>query len=399
MGVETAVMGAGALLGGLGGAQSRGGGTTTQNQTQNQSSTTTLPTWQQPFVDYGLTNAQTATQNALANPVYGGNRVAGLTPAQLAAIQGAGASSGQMFGAANNMMDLGQGLMGTGSQFGTNAANLYGQYAGADPTQTILQNAARYAENPYTQGIVDAASRDVTRNLYESQLPTLNRAATGTGNINSTRAGVESAIATRGASDRLADISNQIRGQFFGQGLSQSQNQYNQNLQNALGINTQLANAYGAGLQGIGAGGNLAGSAFNLGSTAGGLQQAQDQAVINADMQRFSEQTGMPLSILSQYMNIAGKDFGRNTVSTGTTQGTSEAPSTGGGWMGGLQGAFGGALGGLGLAGSLGLGGGGNLGSLLQSKFSQTPLGSSGFGSGLAYGNQDLGGFMGGNGQ
>lgn len=392
MGVETAVMGAGALLGGLAGSQSKGGGTTTTNQTQNQTSTTALPSWQQPYVDFGLSNAQTATQNALANPVYQGNRVAGLTAEQIQNINKAMGSSGQMFGAANNLMATGQNLMGTGAQFGQNAANLYGTYAGVDPTQTILQNAAQYANNPYTQGIVDAASRDVTRNLYETQLPTLSRAATGTGNLNSTRAGVESAIATRGAADRLADVSNQIRGQFFGQGLTQAQNQYNQNLQNSLGINAQLANAYGAGVSGIGAGGNLAGSAFNLGSTAGGQLQAQNQAQINADMQKFSEQTGMPLNILNQYMQMAGKDFGRTTTSTGTSTGSSVAPTTGGGWQGALTGALGGGLGGLGLYGQLGGANTfGNLGSNLQAQFARTPLGSSGFGSGLAYGNQDLG--------
>ena len=184
----------------------------------------------------------------------------------------------------------------------------------------------------------------------------------------------------------------------FNTGLSQGQNQYNQNLQNSLGINAQLANAYGAGIGGINAGGTLGTSAYNLGSSAGGQLQAQDQAQINAQMQQFSEQTGMPLNILTQYMNLAGKDFGRTTTGTqtgtqtgtNTSMGTSEAPTTGGGFMGGLTGALGGALGGAGLYGSLG----GNLSgglSGLQSAFSQTGLGSSGFGSGLAYGNQDLG--------
>lgn len=40
------------------------------------------------------------------------------------------------------------------------------------------------------------------------------------------------------------------------------------------------------------------------------------------------------------------------------------------------------------------LNGGGYGGSVLQANFSQTGLGSSGFGSGLAYGNQDLGGYF-----
>jgi hypothetical protein len=45
------------------------------------------------------------------------------------------------------------------------------------------------------------------------------------------------------------------------------------------------------------------------------------------------------------------------------------------------------------MAGMMAGGGGGGFGGL-QASFSQTPLGSSGFGSGLAYGNQDLGLFL-----
>jgi hypothetical protein len=51
-------------------------------------------------------------------------------------------------------------------------------------------------------------------------------------------------------------------------------------------------------------------------------------------------------------------------------------------------------LSGLGSSSTLGQGLGGLLGGGLQSAFSQTGVGSSGFGSGLAYGNQDLGLFL-----
>jgi hypothetical protein len=54
---------------------------------------------------------------------------------------------------------------------------------------------------------------------------------------------------------------------------------------------------------------------------------------------------------------------------------------------GGINKAFGAVQG----AGGFGQLFGGNTGSNMQAQFSQTPIGSSGFGSGLAYGNQDLG--------
>lgn len=338
MGLETGLAIGGAVLGGLAGSQSRGGGTATQVSTP----------WdaQQPFLKYGFEQSRQAAEQALQNPVYQGERVAGLTPEQLALInQGTQFAQGQ-FAPAQALQQYGLGTLGATSGFGQNAADIYGSVAGVDPTQQILANAAQYADNPYTQGIIDAASRDVTRNLLENQLPSLALGATGTGNINSTRAGVQQAIAERGAAERLADISSNIRGQFFQTGLSQAQNQYNQNLQNQLAANQALQSAFGAGVSGLGAGQQLGAGGFQLGATAAAMPQAQQQAELNAQMQQFAEERGVPLDILRQYMGIVGGDYGG--TSTGTT------PSTGGGFMGALQGAMGGALGGLGLAPAFG---------------------------------------------
>lgn len=373
MGVTAAVMGAGALLGGLAGSQSKGGGTTTQ----------TSQPWevQQPYLQYGFEQGKTAAGNALANPVYQGQRVASLDPIQTQAINRGGLWGVQNFDRSNEIAGIGMDLQRTGSQFGGNAANLFSQYS-ADPTQTIIGNAGLYANNPYVNGIIDASSRDVTRNLYENQLPTLAKAASGSGNTNSTRAGVENAIAMRGAGDRLADISNTIRGQFFGKGLDMSQNQYNQNLQNSLNANRQLSEAYTSGLAGQQGGTSLANSAYSMAMNAGNTAQAQRQNEATAEMAKFAEERGVPLDILKQYMSIVGGNYGGTQTST--------APKTGGGFMGAVQGAIGGGLGGLGVANTLGPAGL----SSLQSAFSQTPLGASGFGTGLAYGNQDIGTFL-----
>lgn len=363
----------GALLGGISGSKPKGGGTTTQTSTP----------WEpaQPFITNGLGAAGVALQNALANPVYQGNRVASLTPAQTQAMGYANDYVNTGFSNAYNAQRVGSELMGTGAQFGNNAANLFNQYS-VDPTQTIIGNAGQYANNPYIDGMIDASARDVTRNLYENQLPTLAKAAAGSGNTNSTRAGVENAIAMRGAGDRLADMSNTIRGQFFGKGLDMSQNQYNQNLTNSLNVNNQLSNAYTQGLGGMNTGMNLATNAFGLGMNAGNVEQRQNQREIDSEMAKFAEERGVPLDILKQYMSIVGQNFGGTQTST--------TPSSGGGLMGGIQGALGGALGGYGLAG----GSFSNFGNNVQSAFSQTPLGSSGFGTGLAYGNQDIGTFL-----
>src|SRR3546814_4839567 len=77
--------------------------------------------------------------------------------------------------------------------------------------------------NPSTQGIVEANSRDVVHNLNEETLPGIDRQATATGGITSSRAGVAAGIARRGAEDRVADISASIRGDAYNRGLSLAQ--------------------------------------------------------------------------------------------------------------------------------------------------------------------------------
>jgi hypothetical protein len=332
------IMAGGALLGGIAGGQKSGGGTTTQ----------VSEPWapQQPFLTYGFDQAKSLYGQAAQNPAYTGQRVAGLTPEQQALIgQGTG-FGGSQFPLANQVQGMGMGMLTPGAQFGTNAANIYGSVAGMDPTQQIIANAGQYADNPYVQSIIDASSRDVTRNLLENQLPSLAMGATGTGNINSTRAGVQQAIAERSAAERLADISSGIRGQFFQSGLNMSQEQYNRDLQNQLAANEALRQSYGAGLQGLGAGADLAAGGFALGSGAAGQQQLQQQAELDAQRQQFAEQRDMPMDLLGRYMQLVQGNYGGTQTQT--------APSTGGGFAGVLQGALGGALGGASLGRSFG---------------------------------------------
>jgi len=86
----------------------------------------------------------------------------------------------------------------------------------------------------------------------------------------------------------------------------------------------------------------------------------------------------------------AGMTTGANVANLLGRQGQAEAGGILGqqsALTGGINKAFGAVQG----AGGFGQLFGGNSGSNLQAQFSQTPIGSSGFGSGLAYGNQDLG--------
>jgi hypothetical protein len=91
--------------------------------------------------------------------------------------------------------------------------------ASQDPTKANIAAAGQYADNPFMTGMIDAASRDVTRNLHENQLPGLNDGRDGSGNMNSSRAGVAEGIMRRGAADQIGDIASNMRGSAYQSGL------------------------------------------------------------------------------------------------------------------------------------------------------------------------------------
>lgn len=339
MGMDPVTIGLGAtavggLLGAIGGSQESGGGT----QTQSSSSAPWLA--QQPYLTTGFGNAQNALSNALANPVYTGPRVADLNQYQTGAANNLGSFANGNWGAIQNAFNNASAMANSGANFGTNANSIFNQYGTGNQINNALLAGNQFANNPYVNGLIDASSRDVTRNLYENQLPGINRGASGTGNTNSTRAGVESAIATRGAGDRLADLSSTIRSQFFNNGV----NQYNQNLQNSLAANAPLLQAYNAGNNGMTTASDLASNTYNQGNTAGSLFQNQNQNILNANLAQFNEANQNPLNYITQYMNAVNGNYG------GTSNGTTNLPSYGGGFQGAMSGALGGSLGGLGMA-------------------------------------------------
>ena len=274
-----------------------------------------------PFQQQALSGLGGLASQVSANPAYSGQRVADLNPYQTGAADTLGSFANNTANMGYGLMNNGIGSLNAGAAVGGNAADIYGRSMG-DPTQSFIDQAGQYANNPYVNGMIDASGRDVSRQLNEQQLPSLARAASGAGNTNSSRTGVESAIMQRGAQDRLADISSGIRSQFFGQGLGMAQNQYNQNLQNMMSANSGLLNAgqYGAGL--IGAGQNYAGNNFNLGQSAGGMYQNQNQNILQGNMNQFNESIQNPLSVYQALSQNAA-----NSTQVKTSAGTVTSPS------------------------------------------------------------------------
>jgi hypothetical protein len=299
-----------------------------------------------------------AYDSKAGTPWYQGDLYASMDPATANAIHGVldytGNTGANSAGAITN---AGQALMNPNAV--TSANDRYSAAAGADPTQGNIAAATAYANNPAIDGMVDAASRDVNRNLFENELPGLNQAATGSGNVNSSRAGVAEGIMRRGAADRVGDISSSIRGDAYNRGLSLAEGARDTNL-NAMG---NAAGLYGQQLgQGIGAltsGNNLAMSNFGSAIDSSQLFQKDRQGQDDAAMTAWQANDNRDMDLLSKYYGIVGaNNWGGTSTTTqkqsGNILGTlAGLASTAAGF-----GAFGGA-GGIGKM----LGGGGGGGS------------------------------------
>lgn len=165
-------------------------------------------------------------------------------------------------------------LSGYGNAGNTANRMAGGNVYGAPMNNGLNMNTVQQASyNPYLEGQIDAASRDVTRNLFENQLTGNAGMAAGTGNSGSSRRAVMDAIAMRGAGDRVADISSGMRGQAYNTGLGIAAQQGLANQQASVSTN-----ALNAGLMGQGANLN-----FNLGQSGqAGLNQAYQTGINNA---------------------------------------------------------------------------------------------------------------------
>lgn len=190
-------------------------------------------------LDYNMGAGQFTANTGMDAAMLGaGVNTAGLGTA-LGYAQGAAGSSpfsgvGGALGTAGAFAGMGQqGSAYTGSGFNPGmSAQLAGMGAqtGAAVNQGFNQaNLGNYINNEILQGQIDAASRDITRNLQENQLVGNASMAAGAGGSGSSRRAVMDAIATRGAADRAGDISAAMRGQAYGQALGVEADRAGQN--------------------------------------------------------------------------------------------------------------------------------------------------------------------------
>lgn len=322
------------------------GGSSTKT-TSNETADSGPSKFQQPYLTGAFNDAQNLYNSQKGTPYYQGETYAGLSDSAKAALQSQiGYAQNTGLGTANQLNAYGQQMLGYGQKAG-DTLNQYLDLANGDATSANIAAANKYAANPFIQDQIDASAKDVTRNLNEDTLPSIDRQASAGGNLNSSRAGVAAGIAQRGAQDKIADISAQLRSQAYSQGLTMAQ-QDRSNQLNALG---QAAQGYAGfanqGVNALSAGSQAANGAFSAINQANGILQQDQQGKDDAAFNQWQGQDQREQQLLDNYFKIVGgNQWGQSATSSGTS-----TQKQSGGLLNSILGA---AAGGLGIASGLG---------------------------------------------
>ncbi len=302
-----------------------GGGSTTKTEAVD---TKTDP-WsgQQPFLTDAFNQAKGIYDAQKGTPGYQGDYYAAPTQAMKDAFQGnMGFASGAGKDAATTAAGTGTAAAASGLA-GSNSA--LGQIFGMTGAQTDANIAAagKYAANPYMDGMVDAASRDISRNVNENVMPGIARGAAATGNINSTRTGVAEGIAQRGLQDTIGDISAQLRGTAYQSGIGAAQQDYTNRLGAMMGGAQTASGLLSQGLAGLESGANINNTNTNTNLTSATMLNGYDQNALDNEYQKYTANKNSPWENLSNYYGIiGGNNWGSATTGTNTTK-TQSNPS------------------------------------------------------------------------
>ncbi|TFU06172.1 hypothetical protein EUV02_03940 [Polymorphobacter arshaanensis] len=292
--------------------------------------------FQKPFLQTAFNGAQDLFKQKSGSAAYGGERYAGMDgQAQQTLDALRKYSTGAGMGAASRIGQAGSTLLDGAAEGAHGSADAYARMAGTDATAGNIAAARAYANNPEIDGMVTAATRDVTRNLNEGTLPGIDRQATASGNINSSRAGVAAGIAQRGAADSIADVSANIRGQAYDRGLSLAEQARGTNLSamgNSAGI---FGNQVSQGAGTIGAGLDATYGNYDEATKAAALGQADRQGYDTAAKSQWDENDVRQQKLLDAYYGTIGANqWGQKVNTTGTEKATKNP-----GLVGGLLGA------------------------------------------------------------
>jgi hypothetical protein len=253
---------------------------------------------------------------------YEGDLHAGLDPLTQQGIAGAGIyAQGAGRDAANQVGNSASNILSGSSDQLIGTIGRYADMAGQDPAQANIAAAGQYANNPHLQGQIDAVGSDIRRNLGENIMPSIDREATASGNINSSRAGVAEGIAARGANEAFSRAAGDMRYGAYESGLDRAESARTANM-GAMGDAAGLyGNAVQTGMTGAEGGQQMNLQMLNTMIQSGQISQADAQAMMEADFNRWQGNDTRDQSLLNQYYGVVGdKNWGNTT--TQKTQGS-----------------------------------------------------------------------------
>ena len=241
------------------------------------------------------------------------------------------------FGAGNRYAGGAAGFdaaQGSGVDFGMagNMANSASMASPASMNAAVNQgfdqnNLSNYINNDLLQGQINAATRDISRNLNENQLTGIAANAAGSGNSGSSRRAVMDAIATRGANDRSADVASQMRGNAYNQALGIEAGRANQNAAFQQAANQtnagfdQAASQYNAGAQNA-----LLSQGFGIGASQlqANLARQQQADQFNTGAFNQARQFGTGIGQSAFNTNQQNQQFGASLAARLGAQGVSD---------------------------------------------------------------------------
>ena len=232
-----------------------------------------------PYVQGSLRDAQSYLNDVLNQGAYTGQTLAGVNPFQTLGNQFIGGAGAGLGAGALNLAQSGMG-------FGQNYQDLFNA-AGEDR----LANAIDYA-TANSAPLVQSAMRDEYRNLTENTLPAMNQAASGSGNINSSKSAVAETLAKNRFLDRQADVSANINQQLINQSLGAQR----QGFADQMAANRGLSNALSQGFNAVGTAGDfMTGAGANL--------RNFDQQALNDAIQNYQRQRDFALNNQYRFQN------------------------------------------------------------------------------------------------
>lgn len=270
------------------------------------------PAWAVPYYQQALGRASDLSQQPYMG--YGGPTVAGFSPDQL------------------NSFEMARGQAAQNGQWQANAGDYINRTIGGEFDNPYRDQKNQYAgENPYLGNMIDAASRDITKNYTNSTLPTQLAQFNSGGAYGGSAMQQALSAGQQNLAQQLSDTNYQYRNADYDRqsGLAESALNRNASLWNQDQQNRQSAMSFLPSLQQMGY------NDANQLSRNGLAQQMLQQQAINDDRDQFNEYRDWDANRLGLLTNALGsvKGGSGSETKTGDNPNYTSGSQNAAGWL------------------------------------------------------------------